>query len=77
MLVFKNFIKKVFNNYPLLRFIILYFFRKLKLSARALNSDFPISNKNSLELNLILQAKRTMVVISQTFFYSLDNLKMI
>jgi hypothetical protein len=47
MLAFKNFIKNLLNNYPLFRFIILYFFRKLKLSARALNSDFPISNKNS------------------------------
>ena len=47
MLSFKNFIKNFLNTYPLLRFIILYFFRKSKLSARALNSDFPISNKNS------------------------------
>lgn len=47
MLLIKNFIIKVLNNYPLLKFIILYFFRKLKLSARALNSDFPISNKNT------------------------------
>ena len=47
MLAFKNFIKNFLNTYPLLRFIILYFFRKSKLSARALNSDFPISNKNS------------------------------
>ena len=47
MLTFKNFIIKILNNYPLLKFIILYFFRKLKLSARALNSDFPISNKNT------------------------------
>lgn len=47
MLSFKNFVKNFLNTYPLLRFIILYFFRKSKLSARALNSDFPISNKNS------------------------------
>ena len=48
MLSLKNFISRVLSNYPLLRFIIFYYFRKLKLSARALNSDFPISNKNEL-----------------------------
>lgn len=48
MIAIKNFIKKKLIHFPLLNFIILYFFRRLKLSARALNSDFPISNNRGI-----------------------------
>ena len=40
----KNFFLKYLENFPLIKFILISFFRNLKLSARALNSDFPISN---------------------------------
>ena len=48
MLFLKNFIRKRLDNYPFFAFIILYFSRKLRLSSRALNSDFPISNIKEL-----------------------------
>lgn len=40
----KNSLLKYLENFPLLKFVLISLFRNLKLSARALNSDFPISN---------------------------------
>ena len=48
MITLKNYLKKKLIKFPLLNFIILYFFRRSNLSARALNSDFPINNKSEI-----------------------------
>ena len=44
ILKIKNFLFKFLEKFPLIRFVLVFLFRKLKLSARVLNSDFPISN---------------------------------
>ena len=44
ILKIKNFLFKFLEKFPLIRFVSVFLFRKLKLSARVLNSDFPISN---------------------------------
>ena len=44
ILKIKNFLLKFLEKFPLIRFVLVFLFRKLKLSARVLNSDFPISN---------------------------------